>query len=183
MAKDRNNSFICKRGDLVQKVVKANFPPTPGNEIEPQMPVLLHLLFSFPWPDLLSHLLTVWLRQQEDPMKTRQLDVTQHPCGHSASMRTSLGQTVAPSLLLGPSTAQWKMKVNVSGTLWQGSRGQGSVGQGRTSPYWPDLLLLILSLKSEAVPPRRVSRHSSLIGRGFGLDKVSEMTSTMHFIT
>lgn len=116
-------------------------------------------------------------------MKTRQLDVTQHPCGHSASMRTSLGQTVAPSLLLGPSTAQWKMKVNVSGTLSRGSRGQGSVGQGRTSPYWPDLLLLILSLKSEAVPPRRVSRHSSLIGRGFGLDKVSEMTSTMHFIT
>lgn len=47
----------------------------------------------------------------------------------------------------------------------------------------PDLLLLMPSVKSEPVPPLSVSRHSSLIGRGFGFDKVSEMTSTTHFIT
>jgi len=55
--------------------------------------------------------------------------------------------------------------------------------QSRTNPSLPDLLLLIPSIKSEPVPPLSVSRHSSLIGRGFGFDKVSEMTSTMHFIT
>ena len=33
------------------------------------------------------------------------------------------------------------------------------------------------------VPPRSVSKHSLLTGMGLGLDSVSEMTSTMHFIT
>lgn len=55
--------------------------------------------------------------------------------------------------------------------------------QSRTCPCLPDLVLLISSIKSEPVPPLSVSKHSSLIGNGFGFDKVSEMTSTIHFIT
>lgn len=55
--------------------------------------------------------------------------------------------------------------------------------QGRTSHCLPDLVLLIPSIKPEPVPPLSVSKHSSLIGNGFGFDKVSEMTSTIHFIT
>lgn len=47
----------------------------------------------------------------------------------------------------------------------------------------PDPLLLIPRIKLTSVPPLSVSRHSSLIGSGSGFDKVSEMTSTMHFIT
>lgn len=43
-------------------------------------------------------------------------------------------------------------------------------GSSPSSPAWP-------------IPPRSVSKHSWLTGMGLGLDSVSEMTSTMHFIT
>lgn len=112
-------------------------------------------------------------------MKTRQFDVTQQPHGHNASTRHALGQTVAPSLLLGPSTVQWKRKVKVSGTPYRGPEARAQSVRAGPAPNFQ----ICFCIKSEAVPPRRVSRHSSLIGRGFGLDKVSEMTSTMHFIT
>lgn len=73
-------------------------------------------------------------------------------------------------------------KASVSETPWQVLEHVS--GQDRPlTVSLPDLLLLIPSIKSEPLPPLSVSRHSSLIGRGFGFDKVSEMTSTMHFIT
>lgn len=67
-------------------------------------------------------------------MKTRQFGVTQPPRGHSASTRHGLGQAVAPSLLLGPSTAQWKRKVNVSGTLDRGPEARAQLVRAGAAP-------------------------------------------------
>lgn len=69
----------------------------------------------------------------------------------------------------------------MSGTLDRGPEARAQLVRAGAAPTRQ--ICQIPSLKPAAVPPRRVSRHSSLIGRGFGLDKVSEMTSTMHFIT
>lgn len=39
------------------------------------------------------------------------------------------------------------------------------------------------SSRAWPIPPRSVSKHSLLTGMGLGLESVSEMTSTIHFIT
>lgn len=115
-------------------------------------------------------------------MRTRQLDVTSTPvatCQHEAWPGTSSGSIPAPGAQYRPVEEEGE---RVRDPL-AGVQRPGLSWSGQDQPYLADLLLLMPSTKSEAVPPRRVSRHSSLIGRGFGLDKVSEMTSTMHFIT
>lgn len=63
-------------------------------------------------------------------METRQFGVTRQPHGRNAS----LGQTVAASLLLGPSTAQWKRKVKVSGTPYRGPEARAQLVRAGPAP-------------------------------------------------